>query len=59
MCLLKVIGICSTLQGVKFKRVNKQSLVRAAQGDSEGDVVLFSYSPPPSKYVIHFPLPLH
>ena len=39
MCLPKVIGVCSTLQGVKFKRVYKQSLVRAAQGDSEGDVV--------------------
>ena len=55
VCLPKVIGVCSTLQGMKFKRLNSLS----AQGDSEGDVVSFSYSPPLSKYVIHFPLPLH
>ena len=32
----------------------KQSLVGAAQGDSEGDAVSFSYSPPPSKSVPSF-----
>ena len=40
MCLPKVVAVCSTLQGVKFKRV-KQSLVKAAQGDIEGDVAHF------------------